>query len=394
MILTVVIVICMSACNGSDDDTVLTTKKRKSTTEAQQDGSIDIWSYLESEGADDPLSEEPGTLPSGGLPVGGYTSPSGNYTYEDTPVSFGNTDIFSSATTSKAGYPTFKWNPVSGAIRYNIYRSTSKNGTYSYIDSTTATSYTDKTAISGKKYFYQVKAVKQVPVTTKKNTNTTKPTTAPETTVPRTTRSSANIPQTAPLPFRSYRDAVNLFNNAANKVKTSATSATLMYTNVVYIEDEKNSDTLKTLLALAGVKEGKLNQSKSYVGHDKIIKEFPIEESEVSSTLTVDCVKNVSGNYDPKTGYYTLNIVLKNDPAGTTQYSGTCTDVVDISEHYSGATSETRGTTIQAMIYYDGTLDYVKYYVPTWIFAKYSGNDGNINMQMAFSVEELWSVNY
>ena len=135
LVLTLLLVLSFSACNKEDEDAVVTTKKRVTTTKADGEG-IDIWSYLDEEGLEGTLSEETGTIPfSAG--TGSYSSK----TYEDVPVSFGGTSVFSSATTAKNGYPTFKWNPVAGAIKYNIYRSTSKNGTYSYLDTTTATSY-------------------------------------------------------------------------------------------------------------------------------------------------------------------------------------------------------------------------------------------------------------
>lgn len=62
-------------------------------------------------------------------------------------------------TFSKSGNSkTIKWNGVSGASGYNIYRSNSRYGTYSKINSQTitATSYTDNTAGS---YYYKVRTI-------------------------------------------------------------------------------------------------------------------------------------------------------------------------------------------------------------------------------------------
>ena len=53
-----------------------------------------------------------------------------------------------------------KWGTVKGADKYYIYRKTS-DGSYSRIGSTTKTYYTDKTAKSGKKYYYIVKAINE-----------------------------------------------------------------------------------------------------------------------------------------------------------------------------------------------------------------------------------------
>ena len=58
-----------------------------------------------------------------------------------------------------SGNPKLSWEAISGATKYYIYRATVKNGAYEKIDSTTKTSYTDKSAEEGKTYYYKVKAV-------------------------------------------------------------------------------------------------------------------------------------------------------------------------------------------------------------------------------------------
>lgn len=58
-----------------------------------------------------------------------------------------------------SGHPKLSWDIVSGASEYYVYRSTSQEGTYSKISSTTGTSYTDKTATAGETYYYKVKAI-------------------------------------------------------------------------------------------------------------------------------------------------------------------------------------------------------------------------------------------
>ena len=58
--------------------------------------------------------------------------------------------------------PTLTWKTVSGAEKYNIYRASSKNGTYSRIASLTGTSYSDKSAALHKTYYYKVRSFKTV----------------------------------------------------------------------------------------------------------------------------------------------------------------------------------------------------------------------------------------
>ena len=57
------------------------------------------------------------------------------------------------------GKITLTWKAVSGAEKYEIYRATSEKGTYSRRTSTTNTTYTDKNATAGQKYYYYVKAI-------------------------------------------------------------------------------------------------------------------------------------------------------------------------------------------------------------------------------------------
>ncbi len=60
------------------------------------------------------------------------------------------------------GKPYIKWTAVSGASKYYVYRSGSKDGTYTLLGTTTATNYTDKKANAGYTYYYKVKAVSKV----------------------------------------------------------------------------------------------------------------------------------------------------------------------------------------------------------------------------------------
>ena len=60
------------------------------------------------------------------------------------------------------GKPYIKWTAVSGAGKYEVYRSGSKDGTYTLLGTTTAANYTDSKANAGYTYYYKVKAVSKV----------------------------------------------------------------------------------------------------------------------------------------------------------------------------------------------------------------------------------------
>ncbi|MGM9596146.1 MAG: leucine-rich repeat protein [Oscillospiraceae bacterium] len=67
--------------------------------------------------------------------------------------------VVSITTNASSGKPSLKWNAVDGATKYEVYRATSKNGTYTKMYTTTSTSYTNSTAVPGTTYYYKVKAI-------------------------------------------------------------------------------------------------------------------------------------------------------------------------------------------------------------------------------------------
>ena len=60
---------------------------------------------------------------------------------------------------STSGKPQLTWKAVSGAASYKVYRSTSKNGAYSVINTTKALTYTNTGAALGTTYYYKVEAL-------------------------------------------------------------------------------------------------------------------------------------------------------------------------------------------------------------------------------------------
>ena len=61
-----------------------------------------------------------------------------------------------------SGKPYIKWNAVANASKYEVYRATTKSGTYTLLGTTTATHYTDNKAGSGYTYYYKVRAISKV----------------------------------------------------------------------------------------------------------------------------------------------------------------------------------------------------------------------------------------
>ena len=60
---------------------------------------------------------------------------------------------------ASSGKVKVSWEAISGAAKYEVYRATSKDGTYSRMKTTTGTSFTNTSAVAGKTYYYKFKAI-------------------------------------------------------------------------------------------------------------------------------------------------------------------------------------------------------------------------------------------
>ena len=60
---------------------------------------------------------------------------------------------------ASTGKPMVTWEHVEGAVKYEVYRSNKKNGTYTRGTTTTGTTYTNTKAVAGKYYYYFVRAI-------------------------------------------------------------------------------------------------------------------------------------------------------------------------------------------------------------------------------------------
>lgn len=67
--------------------------------------------------------------------------------------------VISVSVNTATGKPRIKWSAVDGAKYYRIYRSTAKSGSYTYLKSTSSTTFTDTTAKAGQNYYYKVKSL-------------------------------------------------------------------------------------------------------------------------------------------------------------------------------------------------------------------------------------------
>jgi hypothetical protein len=66
-----------------------------------------------------------------------------------------------SVVSSKTGI-SVKWNAISGASGYEVYRSPSKGGSYNKVKSTTGTSFSNESVTVNQEYYYKVRAYRTI----------------------------------------------------------------------------------------------------------------------------------------------------------------------------------------------------------------------------------------
>ena len=97
------------------------------------------------------------------------TIPSSGHSYEngicgncgDTDPEYLQAPVITASNAAKTGYVKLTWNAVSGAAKYQIYRSTSRNGEYTLMYTTENTSYINTKATAGNYYYYYVVAINE-----------------------------------------------------------------------------------------------------------------------------------------------------------------------------------------------------------------------------------------
>lgn len=81
----------------------------------------------------------------------------GNYNADGVAITHIDTPEATAKNTSKGIY--LKWTKIAGAEKYRIYRQTEGSSKWNLLDTTKKNTFTDKTAKSGTKYYYRVRAV-------------------------------------------------------------------------------------------------------------------------------------------------------------------------------------------------------------------------------------------
>ena len=245
------------------------------------------------------------------------------------------------------------WKNIPAATSYELYRSTSPNGTYSLIASTSDTSYTDINIAFGNAYYYKVKAVN----------NSTSPVSGsdyssiksvwagvPETTITEcaTDGSSITIKWNSVNGAAGYKVFRSTDGISYNLVKT-ADSGTLSYSDSNVKYNTKYYYTIKTYININGVSRDSLS-SPAVTGQKLLL---PVSNLTISNENYQRMILKWSSS--PKcTGYKIIRSVLNPASNQYTEYNKTIADIPSSQTVFNDNTSNiaTESTVIYTIVPY------------------------------------------
>ena len=170
-------------------------------------------------------------------------------------------------------------------------------------------------------------------------------------------------------------EALELYKSAANKVKTTAKSATRTSETIRTI-----SGSIPSLYSSFGFKEGTKTEKVVANGSSELKDKFPVEKKSYTCNLSASDIKSatVQSNGSSKV----VTIVVKDDNPGTYSNSSKCVSTISIPI----GTWTCKGVTLRGTIDANGRLTSLYYKMPTYVT---QGSDA-----FAFSLEQNWTVAY
>ena len=170
-------------------------------------------------------------------------------------------------------------------------------------------------------------------------------------------------------------EALELYKSAANKVKTTAKSATRTSETIRTI-----SGSIPSLYSSFGFKEGTKTEKVVAKGASELKDKFPVEKKSYTCNLSASDIKSatVQSNGSSKV----VTIVVKDDNPGTYSNSSKCVSTISIPI----GTWTCKDVTLRGTIDANGRLTSLYYKMPTYVT---QGSDA-----FAFSLEQNWTVAY
>ncbi len=170
-------------------------------------------------------------------------------------------------------------------------------------------------------------------------------------------------------------EALELYKSAANKVKSTAKSATRTSETIRTI-----SGSIPSMYSTFGFKEGTKTEKVVAKGSSELKEKFPVEKKAYTCNLSASDIKSatVQSNGSSKV----VTIVVKDDNPGTYSNSSKCVSTISIPI----GTWTCKGVTLRGTIDANGRLTSLYYKMPTYVT---QGSDA-----FAFSLEQNWTVAY
>ena len=170
-------------------------------------------------------------------------------------------------------------------------------------------------------------------------------------------------------------EALELYKSAANKVKSTAKSATRTSETIRAI-----SGSIPSMYSTFGFKEGTKTEKVVASGASELKDKFPVEKKSYTCNLSASDIKSatVQNNGSSKV----VTIVVKDDNPGTYSNSSKCVSTISIPI----GTWTCKGVTLRGTIDANGRLTSLYYKMPTYVT---QGSDA-----FAFSLEQNWTVAY
>lgn len=170
-------------------------------------------------------------------------------------------------------------------------------------------------------------------------------------------------------------EALDLYKTAANKVKTTAKSATRTSETIKTI-----SGSIPSMYSTFGFKEGTNTEKVVAKGSSELKDKFPVEGKSYTCNLSASDIKSatVQNNGSSKV----VTIVVKDDNEGTYSNSSKCVSTISIPI----GKWTCKGVVLRGTIDANGRLTSLYYKMPTYVT---QGSDA-----FAFSLEQNWTVAY
>lgn len=215
--------------------------------------------------------------------------------------------VITTGNEAATGKVTVSWSPVEGAAKYKVYRSTVKNGSYVLMKTVPGTEYTNANAVTGKLYYYKVKAIHSNTSANSAFSNTASRTcdlVQPVITLKNTSTSSIEISWKKVANATNYKVYRSTSKNGAYKPVTTTTS--IRYNDTGLTLDKTYYYKVRAIHTNTNA-----NSAYSKISSAKVLIMAPVLKK--SATVTYNSIKIKWNKVPGADGYYIYRRVKTSD---------------------------------------------------------------------------------